>query len=110
MRLINRVVVGVLFYGTALMLGGCAKDSSVSKADSAAAADTTAIGANAEATNAPGTLEGPSRDSNSVRAPIGSTEGTIGETRKPTSHNDAPRDSAIAGPYKTIDSLGHIKK
>lgn len=92
------------------MVGGCANKSSVSKADSAAAADAATVGDSANATNSAGTLEGPSRDSGSVRAPIGSTEGTIGETRKPTGRNDAPRDSAIAGPYKTIDSLGHIKK
>ncbi|MEP6507474.1 MAG: hypothetical protein ABJC63_04540 [Gemmatimonadales bacterium] len=110
MRLINRAVVGVVFCGAELMAGGCAKDSSVSKADSTAAADTSTVGDSADATNSAGTLEGPSRDSSSVRAPIGSTEGTIGETRKPTGRNDAPRDSAIAGPYKTIDSLGHIKK
>lgn len=110
MRLTNRGFIDVFFWGALLLVGACAKDSSVSKADSAAAADTTAVGDSARATNSAGTLEGPSRDSSSIRAPIGSTEGTIGETRKPTGRNEAPRDSAIAGPYKTIDSLGHIRK
>jgi len=96
--------------GVVITLGACNRDSRTSKSDSATVADSAA------AANAAGTLEGPSVDSaatDSARPPIGSTEGTIGETRKPPASIDrgnAPRDSAIAGPYKTIDSMGRIKK
>lgn len=110
MRHANRALAGFAACAVALMIAGCANDSGVSKADSAAVADTSAVGNSAAAVNSAGTLEGPSRDSVSVPAPIGSTEGTIGETRKPTGRSDVPRDSAIAGPYKTIDSVGHIRR
>ncbi|MEO5902963.1 MAG: hypothetical protein ABIQ55_03015 [Gemmatimonadaceae bacterium] len=110
MTRVHRACAAAIIYGAVMAAGGCNSDSRASKADSATTVDSAA------ATNAAGTLEGPSADSNamdSVHPPIGSTEGTIGETRKPVRPidlGDRPRDSAIAGPYKTIDSVGRIKK
>ena len=90
---------------------GCSRDSSTVKADSAAAADS-ARGASGSAPES-AAVAGPSAV-DSVRPPLGSTEGTIGETRKTRgrAHVDSSigRDSAIQGPYHTMDSLGHIKR
>ena len=105
-----RLQASVLFCGAVIMMSACGRDSSGSKTDSATVSDS------ASAANAAGTLEGPSIDSariDSANLPIGSTEGTIGETRKsrqPIDRTNAPRDSVIPGPYKTIDSLGRIRK
>lgn len=109
MSFTNRAAARVVICLTVLVVASCARDSSVSKADSAVMNDTTAVSDSAEAAHAAGTLEGPTIDIDSARGPIGSTEGTIGETRT-TKTIDRPRDSVISGPYKTIDSLGHIKK
>lgn len=110
MTRVHRTCAAAIIYAGSVAIGGCNRDSRAPKADSATTVDSAA------ATNAAGTLEGPSADSSamdSVHSPIGSTEGTIGETRKPArpiDRGDRPRDSAIAGPYKTIDSVGRIKK
>ena len=94
-----------------LVLAGCAKDSGVAKADSAAA-DSIRDAHDASTTvSVPSVPTGSPTDS--VKAAVNSTEGTIGETRKRVRTREPDtmgRDSVIHGPYKTMDSLGQIKR
>lgn len=105
-----RFNAGVAGCALILAFAGCSKDSGAAKTDSAAtdsvrdAHDSAAVG------GSPAVLESPV---DSVRPPVNSTEGTTGETRKrPRMHlpDTFGRDSVIHGPYKTMDSLGQIKR
>lgn len=97
-----------------LVLAGCSKDPGGGKTDSAAADSirdahdaATADSASSAAATAAGS------PAESVQGAINSTEGTIGETRKRVGTqvpDTALRDSVIHGPYKTMDSLGRIKR
>lgn len=93
-----------------VVLAGCGKDSGTAKTDSAAI-DSIRDAHDAAAADSAAAVTGSSTDS--VRAPINSTEGTIGETRRRVRMHlpdTAARDSVIHGPYKTMDSLGVIKR
>jgi hypothetical protein len=91
------------------LVAGCSRDSGSGKTDSAAADSIRAAQAATDSSTAVGT----GYPTDSVQAPINSTEGTIGETRKRAGMH-APdtmdRDSVIRGPYKTMDSVGAIKR
>ena len=106
MRITGAVASGAVMF----VLAGCAKDSNTAKTDSVAADSIRDAHATVGA-DSTGAVGGSSVDS--VQAPINSTEGTIGDTRKRVRMH-APdtlgRDSVIHGPYKTMDSLGQIKR
>ncbi len=88
----------------------CARDSNKAMTDSSAA-DSIRDAHSAPA--ADGSAASESMTGSPVdtpQPPINSTAGTIGETRKISSRDTLWRDSVIHGPYKTMDSLGQIKR
>jgi uncharacterized lipoprotein len=103
----TRRVSGLVVSGLVFLLAGCSRDSGAAKTDSAAA-DSIRDAHTASDSAMPVGIGGASTDS--VQAPINSTEGTIGETRKPRAPDPVDRDSAIQGPYKTMDSVGRIRR
>lgn len=104
-----RFNVAVAAGAIVLVLAGCSKDSGAAKTDSAAG-DSIRDAHDAAVADSAATA-GSATDS--VQGTINSTEGTIGETRKRPggrTADTADRDSVIHGPYKTMDSLGVIKR
>jgi len=93
-----------------LLVAGCRRDSGAAKTDSAAADSIRDAHSASDTTPTMPAGIGGSSSVDSARAPINSTEGTIGETRKPHAADTMDRDSVIPGPYKTMDSIGRIKR
>lgn len=109
-----RFSVAVLAGAAIVMLAGCGKDAGTVRTDSAAA-DSIRAAQESEATDSAAAAPGVGSPTDSVRGPINSTEGTIGETRKKVpgrmqQPDIMDRDSVVRGPYKTMDSLGRIKR
>ena len=102
--LLKHALTGVI---VAAAVAGCSRDSSTAKSDSAVA-DSIRAAQSAPTTTTPA---GSASAADSAQAPINSTEGTIGETRK-RARMHAPdtmdRDSAI--PNRNSDALGPIKR
>ena len=107
----TRMLFGSVTCAAVIALGACSQDSGAAKADSAAVADSISAAVPVDSAAA----AAGSAVVDSIHPPAGSTEGTIGETRKRPGgarHTDSiiGRDSAIPGPYKTMDSVGGIKR
>ena len=112
MRFKRAVAAGAVI----VALAACAKDSGTAKTDTAAA-DSIRAAHDAVVTDSSAAAAGVGSPTDSVQGPVNSTEGTIGETRnarKVPGRMQKPdtigRDSVIHGPYKTMDSLGRIKR
>ena len=105
-----RFSVAIATGAVIVLLAGCGKDSGSAKTDSAAA-DSIRDAHDAAVTDSASAVGGSPSDA--AQGPINSTEGTIGETRKRIriqKPDTMDRDSVIHGPYKTMDSLGRIKR
>lgn len=103
-----RLKLALAGFALAVAMAACSRDSSSATTDSAAA-DSSRDAQSAPSTATP--VGGIGSANDSAQAPINSTEGTIGETRKRVrmqKPDTTDRDSAMRN--RTSDALGPIKR